>query len=468
METPSQEQIISQPYLPFGEERPTIFTSLEDPQTRIFKISSPLTYLLAYFYAAVFVDNQTVYFFPVAIGLTLLTERLIRSLKKPDLQVKKLDSRLEANLFLFMVLAQALALSIWGLHQQLEIFQLLTIHISFAFYILARTGWLSQGRLGIMVWFDTIQAFCILPFKNFLAGITVLTKTSKTAEAMDAKPSPKRMQQIMILAASLLVSGFLVFFVWSQLSQVSESFAAFFSNSAAFIENCLTLLFSGLDMASITLRLCLALPVSLYLYGLIAGSLLGKKRKKFNYQSFQDKLEPMRVVPSFAAYIIIGSLCLTYALFFLTGLGELGSLLSEGTAVQSISPQNASNIAVAGFWQLVRVSLLNFAVLGGFYLLAKKPLWDQKGTRLASTILFIFASLLALLAGWKLFGIYIYLYGPTPLRLISAWFILVLLVWCLLTLIRFYKPIQAIRIGLLYALVSFTLLCYLYPLLLPA
>jgi len=102
-----------------------------------------------------------------------------------------------------------------------------------------------------------------------------------------------------------------------------------------------------------------------------------------------------------------------------------------------------------------------------FYLIAKKPLWDQKGTRFAATILFIFTGLLALLAGWKLFGIYIYLYGPTPLRLISAWFILVLLVWCLLTLIRFYKPIQAIRIGIFYALISFTLLCYLYPMLLP-
>ncbi|WP_155718632.1 DUF4153 domain-containing protein, partial [Streptococcus sanguinis] len=94
-------------------------------------------------------------------------------------------------------------------------------------------------------------------------------------------------------------------------------------------------------------------------------------------------------------------------------------LLSAGTSLQTISPQNASTVAVAGFWQLVRVSLLNFAVLAAFYLLAQKPLWDQKGTRLASTILFTFAFLLALLAGWKLFGIYIYLYGPTPLRLIS-------------------------------------------------
>lgn len=217
----------------------------------------------------------------------------------------------------------------------------------------------------------------------------------------------------------------------------------------------------------ILFKSCLAVPVSLYLYGLLAGSLLGKKDTKLSYKKFQASIRPLRVAPAFAAYIIIGSLCLTYALFFLTGLGELGQLLSAGTVAQAISPQNASTVAVAGFWQLVRVSILNFAVLGVFYLIAKKPLWDQKGTRSAATILFIFTGLLALLAGWKLFGIYIYLYGPTPLRLISAWFILVLLVWCLLILIRFYKPIQAIRIGIFYALISFTLLCYLYPMLLP-
>lgn len=469
MEYPVQEQMNTQPYLPTDEERQTIFTGLEDKQLRFFKISYPLLYLLTYFYSAVFINDQTLAFFPVTIGFVLLSEALIKKLDYPSLQIKNLDSGLEARIFLIMTLAQALALSIWGLHRQLEFFQFLAIHISFAFYILSRTGWLSQGRLGILIWFDTIQAFCILPFKNFIAAILVFIQgnQSDTSDSSDDLFS-KKLQQLVIIVSSFFVAGILVYFVWSQLRQVSDSFASFFSNTADFIENLLDSLFSSIDSSVILFQACLAVPVSLYLYGLIAGSLLGKKDTKLSYKKFQASICPLRVAPAFAAYIIIGSLCLTYALFFLTGLSELGQLLSGGTVTQAISPQNASTVAVAGFWQLVRVSILNFAVLGVFYLIAKIPLWDQKGTRLAATILFIFAGLLALLAGWKLFGIYIYLYGPTPLRLISAWFILVLLVWCLLTLIRFYKPIQAIRIGIFYALISFTLLCYLYPMLLPA
>ena len=373
MEYPAQEQMNVQPCLPAEAERQTIFTDLEGKQLRFFKISYLILYLLTYFYSAVFFNYQTAPFFPFAIGLILLSETLIRKLAYPSLQIKNLDSRLETRSFLIMTLAQALALSLWGLHRQLEFFQFLAIHISFAFYILSRTGWLSQGRLGILVWFDAIQAFCILPFKNFIAAILVFIegKQQDSSDSSDSLSS-KKAQQLAIIVSSFFVAGILVYFVWSQLSQVSDSFASFFSNTADVIENLLDSLFSSFDSSMILFKACLAVPVSLYLYGLLAGSLLGKKDTKLSYKKFQASIRPMRVAPAFAAYIIIGSLCLTYALFFLTGLGELGQLLSAGTVAQSISPQNASTVAVAGFWQLVRVSILNFAVLGVFYLIAKK------------------------------------------------------------------------------------------------
>ncbi len=80
-----------------------------------------------------------------------------------------------------------------------------------------------------------------------------------------------------------------------------------------------------------------------------------------------------------------------------------------------------------------------------------------KGLLLLSTLLFTFASLFALIAGWKLFGVYIALYGVTPRRLLSGWFVTVLFIWCVLTLIRLYKPIQATRLAVFYATISFTL-----------
>lgn len=289
MEYPAQDQMNIQPCLPAEEERKTIFAGLEDKQLRFFKISYLILYLLTYFYSAVFFNYQTASFFPFAIGLILLSEALIRKLAYPSLQIKNLDSRLEARSFLIMTLAQALALSLWGLYRQLEFFQFLAIHISFAFYILSRTGWLSQGRLGILVWFDAIQAFCILPFKNFIAAILVFIegKQHDSSDSSDSLSS-KKAQQLAIIISSFFVAGILVYFVWSQLSQVSDSFASFFSNTADFIENLFDSLFSSLDSSTILFKACLAFPISLYLYGLLAGSLLGKKDTKLSYKNFKQ------------------------------------------------------------------------------------------------------------------------------------------------------------------------------------
>ena len=111
MEYPVQEQMNVQPCLPAEAERQTIFTGLEDKQLRFFKISYPLLYLFTYFYSAVFINDQTLAFFPVTIGFVLLSEALIKKLDYPSLQIKNLDSGLEARIFLIMTLAQALALS---------------------------------------------------------------------------------------------------------------------------------------------------------------------------------------------------------------------------------------------------------------------------------------------------------------------------------------------------------------------
>ena len=145
----------------------------------------------------------------------------------------------------------------------------------------------------------------------------------------------------------------------------------------------------------------------------------------------------------------------TYALFILTATSQMGELLSLNQA--SIPAHQASHIAVQGFWQLVRVSTLNLGILAGFYIFSKESFFTHKGLRFLSTLLFAFASLFALIAGWKLFGVYMALYGVTPRRLLSGWFVTVLFIWCVLTLIRLYKPIQATRLAVFYATISFTL-----------
>lgn len=154
MERILQEQIEEQDYqlddLDDLEEQ-TIFSPLDDAQIKIFKIGTIVFYLVAYFYTAILVQLKTIYSLPVTIGLLLSTEFLIKKLHTTSIPLKEGAKKLETRVFFTLTIAQAMALSIWGAHQQLDFFQFLAIHLSFVFYVLSRTGWLSQGRLGIMV-----------------------------------------------------------------------------------------------------------------------------------------------------------------------------------------------------------------------------------------------------------------------------------------------------------------------------
>ena len=101
METPLQEQMTGQPYLPFekDEERKSIFSALNIKELKNFRISSLILYFLAYFYTVAIDGNKTIYFFPIAIGLISLTEWLVRKTPKSLPQIEKdASAGLESNL----------------------------------------------------------------------------------------------------------------------------------------------------------------------------------------------------------------------------------------------------------------------------------------------------------------------------------------------------------------------------------
>lgn len=418
------------------------------------------TLILAYLYASIFFDNQPLLFLPLSLGLIGLVEWLHNRWGRFSGGITEQTSNfLEIKLFASLTLLQALALSLWGFLPQFEISQFLALHASFILYVAARNKRLIQGRLGILFWSDGIYNSLYLPFKYFFLSFIVLSTPTRTTTDNSPTSARKTTNTLTRLSLTLLVALILIVFVINQLGQVSQAFAdsitlflSWFGSTGDF----LTQLLTGLLTSP---RLLIAFPISLWLFGLIGGSLVERQPRQLTYETFLNRINRHQVFPSWTTYIIAGSLCFIYALFVIIGFGEVIS-------AQNISAPDASTLAVTGFWQLVRVSLLNFSVLAGLYLVTKPATLFSKNSRLVLTALFGFATLFALLAGWKLFGIYIFLYGLTPLRLLSGWFVLVLLLWCVLILIRLHHTIQAIRIGIICAFGSFTTLAYLYAILL--
>lgn len=434
---------------------------IPEPQQKWFKQAAWFSYAVAYLYVMTMLEVQWIYFFPLAVGMIALVEFLARHLHRP---LSNTDPKMETYLFMSATLIQAFMLSVSAPHPQMEWLQLLMLHGCFIFYAAARNGQLIQQRLGIMAWLDIFHHAIIVPFSNLLLRKYVLMhKADSDSDENNADNSPSsKMRTFLFAVVTLIVLVYIVHFTLTQLGQVSENFNAFTENFALQLNEWMEQLFDSNFLSDVLIYITLSVPIGMWIFGLVGGSLLSNKMPT-TYEQFHEKIRPLQVFPLFTAYMIIGALCVVYGLFFVVAASEFSTMLSA-SAQQPISPQLASFAAVSGFWQLVRVSLMNFGILLAFYFFLKERLWDLTASKIALTVLFSFATLFALLAGWKLFGIYIFLYGPTPLRLLSGWFILVLLCGCALTLIRLYKPIQAIRIGIFYTIISFTLLCCIFPL----
>lgn len=367
---------------------------------------------------------------------------------------EKPSIKLETGIFLTTSLLQALQLSLWGLHQDWGLVQLFCLHLSFICYLMARTGQISNKKLGLMAWSDFCYTAFLFPIKYFCVSfLGFFSKITNKTILTDEERHHKQAQLSMILISILVALG-LVSFVASQLSQVLPAFGNLLKEFFTSLGQGLRVTINPEIAAPTLLRLLFSIPLALGLVAQLVATYLAKD-KPLNQARLEAQLSHTRLFPKTASYIIIGSLCLVYSLFILTAMGQMGDLLSLNQA--NIPAYQASSLAVDGFWQLVRVSVLNFGVLAILYVFSKENLFNHKGLRLVVTLLFAFATLFALIAGWKLFGIYIAQYGLTSRRLLSGWFLLVLLVWCLLTLIRLNKPIQATRLGVFFAAISFTL-----------
>ena len=362
--------------------------------------------------------------------------------------------RLESGIFMVTSLLQGLQISLWGLQDNWGIAQILCLHASILLYLMARTGQSSQERFGIMVWLDLIYTSCIFPLKYFFIGAwTLLYKTAPKQELSEEEKHVIKNHKWMILI-SIMIALVLTVFAASQLSQVLPAFGQLWKQVFQTLATLFNFNIHFKNSGLIIFRLLSSIPLALGLFAQLAAVYLAKD-KPLSQNQLEASLKKTRLFPKVAAYIVLGSLCFTYALFILTATSQMGELLSLNQA--SIPAHQASHIAVQGFWQLVRVSTLNLGILAGLYIFSKENFFTHKGLRLLCTLLFTFASLFALIAGWKLFGVYMALYGVTPRRLLSGWFVTVLFIWCVLTLIRLYKPIQATRLAIFYATISFTL-----------
>ena len=439
------------------------------PNKNIFRIAAVISYIIGFFYfkyvfgtigwdPTVFTNNKGLPYLIFGIVFVIGCEAFAHFTGTTyEYLREKNRSVMEAVIFMVCVLVQSVALCLWGFREDWVActFQVFMWHATIIYYVLARCGVLSAGRSGILFPIDCLQGFIVVPFGNFALRLETIFRRGDMKEDPEEKEikAPKfkiTARGVITVLLSLFIALIVCIFAFTQLAEVSETFEGL-SDSISdtfskifgegfwnwFSDNLFTLIIS--------------LPFGCFLFGLVAGALKSKK-PEIPEAFFNSCTKGLHQLPDYSAYIIIGSISFLYLVFFGTALYDF--INNQG--LFAATAHEASTRAVASFWSLIRVILLNFAIMFGSCIFSRDALWEKKGTRIIATVLFVFALGFALLGLYNLCVVYMGSYGFTAKRVLSTWVEGNIIVWCVLMIVRLYKKIPAAQIGLLLGAISFS------------
>ena len=335
----------------------------------------------------------------------------------------------------WLVLSASLAVQ--GHFWFLSMMQELVWHLLAVWFVLARCGMLAQGCTGVLAPLDALAGCFTLPFGSFFARLRTVfaAACSLAGRRIGARKWLATLGTLMLTVALCSIAA-------GQLAAADAHFAALGTRLAALWKDLLT------DrLMEFAFYFVLSLPVGAWLFGLVSGA-ARRGAPPCDALAFYKVLAPLRRLPQLTCCIVTGALSALYGLFFALQLTEWTAALGG----PGLTAPQASAFAVDGFWELLRIQLLDLAVLAGVHFLAKRPLPKPLAALFCG-----FGIAFALLAGAKL-AVYIRLFGLTPRRVAAGWFLTVLLVWGVLLLVRVFRPIPAARIGVVVLAVSFVAL----------
>ena len=321
------------------------------------------------------------------------------------------------------------------------VFPLFFLHIFAVWWLLSRSGRLSEGESGHLLPLDALNGFIIFPFKHFFLrvrslwyGLTHLGRGEKRVKT-----------ETLVWSGAAVLAAVLLFAKAVQLlMRADEGFGALLKDFA----NWFSFDFDGI-------RLLFSLPVGAYIFGLLAGAAREDAGVLHERGSrLKAWLATLRRVPAPVFAVLMAAFALLYLAFFILQarylFGAFTRTLPEGFVVAEYARQ--------GFFELCRVMAVNFALL---WLTARLPslsLREQPLLRVLAAVLLGESLLFAVIAASKL-GLYIDCFGFTPLRLQSFWLVCVLAAGCVCALTTLFTGKKSFRVWMYFGAATLSLLC---------
>jgi len=308
-------------------------------------------------------------------------------------------------------------------------------------YAILASGRTIMGQIGNYLPADCLNAFILIPFRNFLnqyVSFSVLRKGEKRSRALPVF--------IGILIAVIL-SAILIPMLLRADSGGFRMIFRFFAD--LFTVHLFEFLFYAF----------FALPIAAYIFGLISGSAHGRHTNTIKPESVIKSAAALRFLQPATIFIVLGTVCLLYLVFIFS---QIPYFFSAFTGNRPAGWLIFSEYARQGFFELCGIAAINLTILTVANVTSKKQRVELRllkvfNIALASITLVLIATALSKMA------LYIDAYGLTMPRLLPCVF-MVFLAIVFVALIALQKwSFSIVRLSLIAGAVIFCILCLTNP-----
>lgn len=309
-----------------------------------------------------------------------------------------------------------------------------------------------QRKTGNYLPLDAINLLFVVPFANF--GTAFKGFAGFTTKSEDGKQKGHLIRRLLGVGLGLLICLPIIAILMPMLLEADGgNFANITDNFFENIENSLIFLFGR--MWNNGLLFFLAIPVAMYLCGLVAG--LGHRRhtNHFDVKKTGQLLQTVRILPSSTAITVLVGVSALYLIFVASQAPYFFSAFfgqrPNGFEVYSL-------YAREGFFELCRMVAINLGLLCVVNSLCRKTRAQNPALCAMNIILSLLTILLASTALSKM-ALYIAVYGLTPKRVLTCVAIVFFVGVCAAVIALQFKQFSIVRVSAIWGTVLVCLLC---------
>ncbi|MDL2219800.1 DUF4173 domain-containing protein [Ruminococcaceae bacterium OttesenSCG-928-O06] len=317
-------------------------------------------------------------------------------------------------------------------------------------------GILLQGKTSNALPLDAVNLTVVVPFRNFGRGPASLA----ALRGGEKQATKRRWGKVLSVVAGLAVCVPVLALVLPLLLQADDGFFTYLLRLFLdFIRHLDIWRYISEEAALIFVQAVLALPVALYMFGLVGGAAHKRHTRHLDAAKTKRSLAALRVVPRLTVRVVLCVVCGVYVLFIAC---QVPYFFSAFAGQMPAGEPLYSEYAREGFFELCRIAAINLGLLAAANCFYRPPAPQEQAEKPALRVLNIVLmalTLLVLATAFSKMGLYIARHGFTAKRITTCVFMLFLAGVCLAAVALQFRRFSIVRFAAVYGAGLLCALC---------